>query len=172
MSDENVSNVFVVLCDWRGRIVWMSPHESTAKAGDLAWVYFTPESQERAKEALGRVATLREAQNITVENQAGKHLRLWLWPLDSPQLAICALGMEVPAALKELTDRELECLELMAQGLESKEIAERLDVSLSTLHTHMKRAREKLGLPGVEALISFAARFCYPPSKPFPHPDE
>lgn len=50
----------------------------------------------------------------------------------------------------------------MAQGVESQEIARQLDVSLSTVHTHMRRAREKLGLPSLGALISFAARYLYP----------
>ena len=172
MSELTAANVFVVLCDWRGHIVWMSPHLGEAQVGELAWKYFTPDSQQKSKEALSRVSSLRESQTLHVESGRGQNLRLWLWPLDSPQIAVCALAMEVPAALKGLTDRELECLELMAQGVESREIAEKLDVSLSTVHTHMKRAREKLNLPGVEALISFAARFCYPQSLPFPHADE
>ena len=69
-------------------------------------------------------------------------------------------------SIASASDREVECLELLAQGIETREIAERLEVSLSTVHTHMKRAREKLGLPGVEALISFASRYCYPQTLP------
>jgi two-component system nitrate/nitrite response regulator NarL len=68
--------------------------------------------------------------------------------------------------LSLLTARESECLELLAQGVDSREMARELDVSLSTVHTHLKHAREKLGLPNVESLISFAARYCYPAYHP------
>jgi DNA-binding NarL/FixJ family response regulator len=35
---------------------------------------------------------------------------------------------------------------LLAKGTETRLIAAQLDVNLSTIHTHIKRAREKLGL--------------------------
>ena len=56
MSDLTVSNVFVILCDWRGRVVWMSPHPQSTNVGELAWEHLTPGTQDRAKEAFRRVA--------------------------------------------------------------------------------------------------------------------
>ena len=44
-----------------------------------------------------------------------------------------------------LTPRELEILELIAQGLSNKEIAERAFVSENTVKTHSSRVFEKLG---------------------------
>jgi DNA-binding CsgD family transcriptional regulator len=44
-----------------------------------------------------------------------------------------------------LTRRELEILELIAQGLSNREIAEKLYVSENTIKTHCSRAFEKLG---------------------------
>jgi two-component system, NarL family, response regulator LiaR len=44
-----------------------------------------------------------------------------------------------------LTRRELEILELIAQGLSNREIAEKLFVSESTVKTHSSRVFEKLG---------------------------
>lgn len=171
MNDAMQENVFVMLCDWRGHIVWASSPEQQKRAGQFAWTNLPPHYQEVAKEALSKVASLRQSQTMQVENLQGRRFRCWLWPLDSPQTAVCALLREVPAALSELSDRELECLEMLAQGIETREVAERLDVSLSTVHTHMKRAREKLGLDGVEALISFAARYCYPSTGSLFHDD-
>ncbi|MCP9752300.1 response regulator transcription factor [Ferruginibacter sp. HRS2-29] len=43
-----------------------------------------------------------------------------------------------------LSKRELEVLELMAEGLSNQEIAERLFISLSTIKTHAARLFEKL----------------------------
>lgn len=44
-----------------------------------------------------------------------------------------------------LTPRELEILELIAQGLSNKEIAARVSVSENTVKTHSSRVFEKLG---------------------------
>jgi len=167
MTAAILDSVFVLLTDWRGHVVWTSATVTEAKIGSFSWVNLTAESQERSKAAHSKVASLREIQALRVENLQGKFFQCWLWPLDSPEIAVCVLGREVPAELSQLSDREVECLELLAQGIETKEIAEKLDVSLSTVHTHLKRSREKLDLPGVEALIAFAARYCYPQAIPF-----
>jgi hypothetical protein len=53
-------------------------------------------------------------------------------------------------------------LQWLSGGYSTREIAEELDIGLTTLHTHMRRCREKLGLPSSDALISFAARYCAP----------
>ena len=44
-----------------------------------------------------------------------------------------------------ITPRELETLELIAEGLSNKEIAERVHVSENTVKTHSSRVFEKLG---------------------------
>jgi two-component system, NarL family, response regulator LiaR len=44
-----------------------------------------------------------------------------------------------------ITPRELEILELIAQGLSNREIAEKLFVSESTVKTHSSRVFDKLG---------------------------
>jgi DNA-binding CsgD family transcriptional regulator len=166
MSDVTLDSVFVMLCDWRGHCVWSTRASPYWKTGDLAWKNLDDESTEEARALFSRVVTLREQQLLEVVNQQGERFRCWLWPLNSPETAVCVLGMRVPSELSRLTERELECLELLAQGTETREIARQLQVSLSTVHTHMKRAREKLGIPNVESLISFAARYCYPSYQP------
>jgi ATP/maltotriose-dependent transcriptional regulator MalT len=44
-----------------------------------------------------------------------------------------------------ITPRELEILELIAQGLSNREIAERVQVSENTVKTHSSRVFSKLG---------------------------
>jgi DNA-binding CsgD family transcriptional regulator len=165
MVDGQLQHTFVILTDWRGHVVWNSKFDAKVQAGELAWARLKPESKTRAAEAHARAASLRQTQCISVVNVEDQHFRCWLWPLETPEIAVCALGLEVPKELSELTERELECLNLLALGLPVAEIAERLDISVSTVHTHLKRAREALRLDNLEALISLAARYCYPPSQ-------
>jgi DNA-binding NarL/FixJ family response regulator len=61
-------------------------------------------------------------------------------------------------ALGELTTRELEVLQLVAQGLSDAEIADRLVVSPHTVHRHVANVRSKLRLPSRAAAVAYAAR--------------
>jgi DNA-binding CsgD family transcriptional regulator len=59
------------------------------------------------------------------------------------------LGLRVPRAARragELTPRESEVHELLAQGLTNDEIAKQLYISLSTTKVHVKHIYEKLGV--------------------------
>jgi DNA-binding CsgD family transcriptional regulator len=109
---------------------------------------------------LDEVVTHRRAQKLQTVNDDGEHYRVWLWPLDSPDVAVCVLAVAVPEELALLSKREQDCLKLLAYGLPAGLIAEKLHIAVSTVHTHLKRSREKLGLSSLEALTSFAARFC------------
>ena len=166
MPGPPVGENAVMLCDWRGRCTWASTGNLPVTIGEFVWENLSAASQEDAKVAIGRVVALRETRQLEVADQQGNRFRGWLWSLDSPDVAVCILAVRIPRNLAKLTERESECLELLATGTETKLIAKQLDVSLSTVHTHMKRAREKLGLRSVEALISFAARYFYPLDKP------
>lgn len=55
-----------------------------------------------------------------------------------------------------LTIRELEVVELVAQGIPTREIAERLCLSPHTIYTHRKNIMKKLGINSVSEMILYA----------------
>jgi DNA-binding NarL/FixJ family response regulator len=59
-------------------------------------------------------------------------------------------------AVDSLSDRELEVLELLADGLGSREIAERLNLSIKTIESHREHMKTKLGLSRATELVSYA----------------
>ena len=61
-----------------------------------------------------------------------------------------------PGAL--LTERELEVLALIAEGLTNAEIAERLVLALSTVKTHVSSIITKLGASGRAEVVAIALR--------------
>lgn len=62
------------------------------------------------------------------------------------------------AAASQLTDREREVLTLIAEGLSSKEIAQKLGVSLKTIESHRANLMDKLDIHKVSGLVRFAIR--------------
>ncbi|HET7746364.1 MAG TPA: LuxR C-terminal-related transcriptional regulator [Vicinamibacteria bacterium] len=63
-------------------------------------------------------------------------------------------GMEAPP----LTPREKEVLRCVAQGLQNKEIAQKLDLSLATVRNHVHNTLEKLGVHSKLEAVSLAFR--------------
>jgi DNA-binding NarL/FixJ family response regulator len=66
---------------------------------------------------------------------------------------------EARAALGRLTEREREVLQVLAEGLSDKEIAQRLHVSLQTVHTHMAHILSKFGVESRLRALVYAARY-------------
>ena len=66
-----------------------------------------------------------------------------------------------PAQTKILSDREIEVMALITQGFINKEIADRLNISITTVMTHRKNIMEKLNIKSVSALTVFAVTHGY-----------
>ncbi|MFZ5859066.1 MAG: LuxR C-terminal-related transcriptional regulator [Chloroflexota bacterium] len=62
----------------------------------------------------------------------------------------------IPDSLEALTEREVEVLHLMAEGLKNQEIADRLVVSLNTIRYHAKNIFGKLGVDNRTAAVARA----------------
>jgi len=84
----------------------------------------------------------------------------------SPETAALALDWAVPqdalasgeGLFDDLTLREVEVLQLIAEGLSNKEIAQQLDVSVKTIETHRTRLMTKLNIHETAGLVRYAIR--------------
>ncbi|MCA9188576.1 MAG: helix-turn-helix transcriptional regulator, partial [Planctomycetales bacterium] len=129
------------------------------QVGDLGWSNMIDGDAERFKEAFSRTATLHERHILEIESRNGLRYRIWLWPVGNPEMAVCTFNLLIPFEIGKLSDREREFLELLAHGQTLKQIAATLDVSLSTINSHMRNVRRKLKLSAPNEVVSFAARF-------------
>ncbi len=66
--------------------------------------------------------------------------------------------VEVQRAIDRLTRREREVLQALAEGLDSKDIAEKLHITVETERTHMVNILNKLGVHSRLQALVFAAR--------------
>lgn len=70
-----------------------------------------------------------------------------------------AAAPKAPDELSELSEREQQVLDLLAQGLIYKEIADKLAISYETVHTYIRRIYEKLQVrTRTEAVAKFLQR--------------
>lgn len=69
----------------------------------------------------------------------------------------------MPKALQQkiLSNREIEVMSLIVQGYINKEIADKLNIGLSTVITHRKNIMDKLGMKSVSGLTIYAVMHGY-----------
>jgi DNA-binding NarL/FixJ family response regulator len=68
-------------------------------------------------------------------------------------------GRNDKAEVEQLTDREFEVFQLIGQGLSTKEMADKLHVSVKTIEVHRVNIKAKLKTPTAPELIRYAVRW-------------
>jgi DNA-binding NarL/FixJ family response regulator len=76
----------------------------------------------------------------------------------APTVAARLMGRMRAPAEEALTSRELEVLELLAEGLLNKEIAQKLHISEATVKTHLLHIYAKLNVDGRTAAVTEALK--------------
>ena len=104
------------------------------------------------------IAAIREVQ------QGGSPMtthiaRLVVQSFQKPVAAPAVPGAPAGGSLSELSEREQQVLDLLAQGLIYKEIADKLNIGYETVHTYIRRIYEKLQVrTRTEAVAKFLQR--------------
>lgn len=107
--------------------------------------------------ASGYLLKNAERRELEMAIQAVANAEAWVSP---------AISRTVIAHYKEgreedtdaLTPRQREILQLIAEGLSTKEIAYRLEVSIKTVETHRAQLMERLDIHNVAGLVRYAIR--------------
>jgi DNA-binding NarL/FixJ family response regulator len=85
----------------------------------------------------------------------------WLAPEVSSRVVAAYARGDEPAGsgpFELLTGRQREVLQFIAEGLSTKEIAHRLNLSVKTIETHRTELMERLDIHGVAGLVRYAIR--------------
>jgi DNA-binding NarL/FixJ family response regulator len=61
-------------------------------------------------------------------------------------------------SLERLTPRQIEIVQLIAEGYTNREIADQLDVSLKTVESHRSQAMSRLDIHDVPGIVRYAVR--------------
>jgi ATP/maltotriose-dependent transcriptional regulator MalT len=107
---------------------------------------------------LGLAGVLAAVGRKEAAASAARAARTTLAGLGADPRTSAGTDSERRALFADLTPRELEVLQLVAQGLGDAEIAERLVLSPHTVHRHVANVRAKLRLPSRAAAVAYAAR--------------
>jgi DNA-binding CsgD family transcriptional regulator len=84
--------------------------------------------------------------DVTAVGKGKTQLHLWREPLGEPVEQIGPEPTLVAASPDGLTQREREVALLVADGLRSREVAERLGIASQTVKSHLKTIFDKLGV--------------------------
>jgi DNA-binding NarL/FixJ family response regulator len=108
------------------------------------------------------VAQIAEGVRIVMQGGASLDTKLAM-------LVLKTLKTNLPASqvVQVLTHRELEVLTMLADGRVKKEIADTLQISVSTVVTHVGHIYEKLNAPNAPAAIAKAFKLGILPAAPF-----
>ena len=85
--------------------------------------------------------------------------RTFVSPAVSAKILDSFSGRNDKAEVEQLTDREFEVFQLIGQGLSTKEMADRLHVSVKTIEVHRVNIKAKLKTPTAPELIRYAVRW-------------
>ena len=86
---------------------------------------------------------------------------MYLSPAIAKTAALANLKAGAPGAtgqVEHLTKRELQVLQLIAEGKSTKDIAARLDLSVKTVETHRKQIMDKLEIRSIAGLTKYCIR--------------
>ena len=139
-----------------------TPHESPKTRIIILSMHADPAYVKKALRA-GAVGYLLKGASVVelpLAVQAVMRGESYLTPKISSSVVEQILAQDEQGAdpLEDLTTRQREILQLIAEGQSTKEIAGILDISVKTVESHRLRMMDRLGIHDVPGLVRFAVR--------------
>ena len=98
------------------------------------------------------------AAALVVVGKGGMYLSPAITTAPALKNEVAGLSPKNIADVQRLTRRELQVLQLIADGTSTKEIAAILEVSVKTIETHRKQIMDKLGIRTIAGLTKYCIR--------------
>ena len=98
------------------------------------------------------------AAALAVVGKGGMYLSPAITTASALKNEVAGLSPKNIADVQRLTRRELQVLQLIADGRSTKEIAAILEVSVKTIETHRKQIMDKLGIRTIAGLTKYCIR--------------
>jgi len=76
----------------------------------------------------------------------------------APLAAAISAALDARSSLEKLTPRQIEVMRLVARGLRTRDIAERLKLSVKTVESHRQEVMRRLDLGNMADLVRYAVR--------------
>lgn len=157
-----LNDTVAYLCNAHGQVLWRSHDGFETQIGDYVWSRVCDDQVELVRNNFFRAARFKIPQTGEGKTNSGHLFRGWAWGLNSPEYAVCCLFVALPSQVGLLSSKEREIMICLGAGQPVKRIAKESDISISTVHTHLRRIREKLGVHSHESVIGFAGRYMTP----------
>lgn len=111
--------------------------------------------------ARGYVMKRESTRQIVAAIRAVRGGKLWLSETVSDAFAQRFVGAQPQAgsSMESLSDRELEVFNLLGQGMQTRQVAQSLNVSIKTVQAYCARIKQKLQLSSATELLREAMRW-------------
>ncbi|MEE2673812.1 MAG: response regulator transcription factor [Myxococcota bacterium] len=128
-------------------VLWSVQGSTQVRQALLAGAAGFVSKDSSAKDLLEAVRTVSQGRSYLAPTVADQVVNALRTPTD---------GKSGPTG--ELTSRQREVLQLIAEGLSTKEIAEELGISIKTAQTHRAKLMLRVGVRKASALVRYAIR--------------
>jgi DNA-binding NarL/FixJ family response regulator len=109
--------------------------------------------------AMGYVAKTEDGDIILRAVREVLAGRMYVNPALAGRMLSDLIGGTGGSPVHRLTDREFEVFELLGQGLQTRQIADRLHISVGTVDAHREHIKKKLDIPSAQKLLVFAVQW-------------
>lgn len=111
--------------------------------------------------AAGYLVKNSDREELELAVRAAARGETWLTPAVSKRIGAAYARGDGPAApgpFEILTPRQRQVLQLIAEGLSNKQIAQRLQLSVKTIDSHRTELMQRLDIHGIAGLVRYAIR--------------